>query len=174
MEQVKLLVFDVDGVLTDGKIYYGSDETEYKSFHTKDGLGINLAHHVGIKTALITGRDSKAVKKRANELKIDALYQGVHDKVKVLQEIINKFEIQLQHVCYMGDDLNDLPIMQIVGYPAAPQNAVPLVKNFAKFVSNANGGEGAVRELIDHILAEKYDYKSILGEYFNGKITFTQ
>lgn len=174
MEKVKLLVFDVDGVLTDGKLYYGSDEAEYKTFHTKDGLGINLAHHVGIKTAIITGRKSNAVKKRVDELKINAFYQGVHDKVSVLQELINDFEINLEHVCYMGDDLNDLPVMQLVGLPAAPQNAVPLVKNFAKFVTNAHGGEGAVRELIDYILTNNYDYESIIAEYFDGKITFTQ
>lgn len=174
MRQVKLLVLDVDGVLTDGKLYYGSDGEEYKTFHTKDGLGLNLAHHAGIKTALITGRRSLAVKKRAKELKIDALYEGVQDKVAVLHEILNDFKLGLKDVCYMGDDLNDLPILQIVGLSAAPQNAVPLVKKVAQFVSQANGGEGAVRELIDHFLTEGYDYPSLLKDYFHGTIIFTQ
>ena len=174
MKKVKLLVLDVDGVLTDGKLYYGSSGEEYKSFHTQDGLGINLARYSGIKIALISGRSSNAVKKRAEELKIDVFYQGIHDKVQVLNEIMADLSINLENICYMGDDLNDLPILQIVGYPAAPQNAVPLVKESARFVSKANGGEGAVRELIDHILTEGYDYKSLLHSYFNGTITFTQ
>lgn len=174
MKRVKLLVLDVDGVLTDGKLYYGGEGQEFKSFHTKDGLGINLARYAGIKTAIISGRHSPAVEKRAKELNIDAVYLGVHDKVDVLQEILVKFEMTLEEVCYIGDDVNDLPIMQKVGFPAAPQNAVSYVKQTAKFVAKANGGEGAVREVIDHILARSYDYESLLEDYFNGKVKFTQ
>lgn len=174
MRKVKLLVLDVDGVLTDGRIYYSSSGEELKAFNTQDGLGINLARHIGIKIALITGRSSEAVKKRADELKIDSVYQGVHDKVKVLNDILRNFDISLEHVCYMGDDLNDLPILQIVGFPAAPQNAVPFVKQHAQFVANSKGGEGAVRELVDYILTEGYDYPSLLEEYFGGMIRITQ
>jgi len=173
MKKVKLIVLDVDGVLTDGKLYIGSDGEEYKCFHTQDGLGISLARHSGIKIALITGRTSAAVTKRAEELNIDIVYQGVHDKVRVLREIINSYNINEENVCYMGDDLNDLPILELVGLPAAPQNAVPYVKKAVRFISKANGGEGAVRELIDYILSED-DYHELLNDYFKGMINLPQ
>ena len=129
MNEIKLIVLDVDGVLTDGKLYIGNDGEEYKSFHTQDGMGISLARYAGIKFAIITGRTSMAVSKRAEELKIDFVYQGISEKIKALDELREKTGIQLNEICYVGDDINDLPILKIVGFPAAPNNAVPLVKN---------------------------------------------
>lgn len=172
--KIKLIVLDVDGVLTDGRLFIGSDGEEYKAFHTQDGMGISLAHYTGIKTAIITGRKSEAVTKRANELKINYVYQGIHQKLEVLEEIMNDLQIDLKEVCYIGDDINDLPILNRVGFPAAPNNAVQIVKKNAQYVAKLNGGEGAVREIIDHILDEMHDYQVLLTDYLNGKVMITQ
>ncbi|WP_374055179.1 KdsC family phosphatase [Rossellomorea sp. FM04394] len=171
---IKLIVLDVDGVLTDGKLYIGSDRVEYKPFHTQDGMGISLAHYTGIKTAIITGRKSEAVSKRAEELKIKYVYQGIHDKLTVLEEIMEDMQISLAEVCYVGDDINDLPVLTKVGLPVAPNNAVSIVKEYAQYVTISNGGEGAVREVIDNILAEQYDYHSLIQDYLDGKVLIVQ
>ena len=170
MNQIKLIVLDVDGVLTDGKLYIGSDGEEYKSFHTQDGMGISLARYTGIKFAIITGRKSMSVSKRAEELKIDFVYQGISEKIKVLEEIREKTGVQLNEICYVGDDINDLPILKTVGFPAAPNNAVPLVKKAVRFIASSNGGEGAVREIIEEILKSKGNYDQLIEDFLAGKI----
>ncbi|TDL78972.1 KdsC family phosphatase [Peribacillus frigoritolerans] len=172
--KIKLIVLDVDGVLTDGRLFIGSDGEEYKAFHTQDGMGISLAHYAGIKTAIITGRKSEAVTKRAKELSISYVYQGIHEKMEVLEEIVKELNIDLSEVCYVGDDINDLPILQNVGFPAAPNNAVKIVKENVQYTAKLNGGEGAVREIIDSILHETYDYRALLTDYLNGKVKVTQ
>ena len=174
MKMIKLMVFDVDGVLTDGKLYIGSNGEEYKAFHTQDGMGISLAHYTGMKTAIITGRKSDAVQKRADELNIHFVYQGIHHKLEVLKEIVNELNIGLDEVCYMGDDINDIPILNVVGFSACPQNAVKLVREKVMFISNQNGGQGAVREVIDYILENTYDYHALIDDYVNGKIFVAQ
>lgn len=174
MKKIKLIVLDVDGVLTDGKLYMGSDGEEYKAFHTQDGMGISLARYAGIKTAIITGRSSEAVTKRSKELKIDYVFQGIHEKLEVLQQIVSELQIGLNEVCYVGDDINDLPILREVGFPAAPNNAVPYVKEQAVYVSLLKGGEGAVRDIIEFILQEQYDYETLLDDYLYGKIRVVQ
>lgn len=174
MKQIKLIVLDVDGVLTDGRLYMGSDGEEYKAFHTQDGMGISLARYAGIKTAIITGRASEAVTKRSKELKIDYVFQGINEKFEVLKQIVSELQIGLDEVCYVGDDINDLPILRKVGFPAAPSNAVPYVKEQAEYVSLLKGGEGAVREIIEFILQEQYDYKTLLDDYLYGKIRVVQ
>jgi 3-deoxy-D-manno-octulosonate 8-phosphate phosphatase (KDO 8-P phosphatase) len=171
---IKLIVFDVDGVLTDGKLYIGSDREEYKAFHTQDGMGISLAHYAGIKTAIITGRTSESVLKRAEELKIDYVHQGIHEKLEVMEQIMNDLNITLEEVCYVGDDINDLPILQVVGFSAAPLNAVPIVKQHVQYISTETGGNGAVREIIDHILNQTVDYHALLQDYLKGKFKITQ
>lgn len=172
--KIKLIVLDVDGVLTDGRLFIGSDGEEYKAFHTQDGMGISLAHYAGIKTAIITGRKSEAVTKRAQELKINYVYQGIHEKMEVLEDIIQDLQIELNEVCYIGDDINDLPILQKVGFPAAPNNAVEIVKEHVQYVAKLSGGEGAVREIIDSLLHEAYDYHALLADYLKGNIKLTQ
>ncbi|RBW68905.1 KdsC family phosphatase [Bacillus taeanensis] len=174
MKAIKLVVLDVDGVLTDGKLYIGSDREEYKAFHTQDGMGISLARYTGVKIAIITGRNSPSVEKRANELKIDYVYQGIHDKLTVLEELKAELHIDSDEICYIGDDINDLPILQNVGFPAAPNNAVPFVKEHVKYIAKLNGGEGAVREILDHLLALQCDYNALLSDYLGGKVKVTQ
>lgn len=174
MLNIKLLVLDVDGVLTDGKLFISSNGEETKAFNTQDGMGISLAHYAGIKTAIITGRKSDAVTKRANELKINYVYQGIHDKTAVLKEIISELNINFDEICYIGDDINDLPILKLVGLPAAPSNAVDLVKKHVQFISQRNGGDGAVREVIDYMLHEMHEYYSLVDDYLEGKIRVVQ
>lgn len=172
--KIKLIVLDVDGVLTDGKLYIGSDRVEYKPFHTQDGMGISLAHYTGIKTAIITGRKSEAVSKRAEELKVGYVYQGIHDKFPVLEDIMKDMDITLQEVCYMGDDINDLPIMQRVGLAVAPDNAVSIVKEYAHQVTKLRGGEGAVREMIESVISEQQDFRLLIKDYLDGKVAIIQ
>ncbi|MEQ2467386.1 KdsC family phosphatase [Niallia hominis] len=160
---IKLIVLDVDGVLTDGRLYIGSD-----------GTGISLAKQVGIKTAIITGRKSEAVRKRAEELKFDYVFEGIHDKLITLQKIIDEIGIGFEEVCYMGDDLNDIPILTKVGWPCAPKNAIDFVKNQVAFVAESNGGDGAVREMIDSLLLQKYSQEEIVQLFLSKKAKITQ
>lgn len=171
---IKLLIFDVDGVLTDGKLFIGSNGDEYKAFHTQDGMGISLARFAGMKTAIITGRTSEAVSKRAAELKIDYVFQGIHQKVDILNKLINELHISLSQVCYIGDDINDLTILKMAGYSAAPNNAVKAVKDCVHYVAELKGGEGAVREVIDKILSETFDYDKLLEDYLSGNARILQ
>ncbi|MFT8322964.1 MAG: HAD-IIIA family hydrolase [Bacillus sp. (in: firmicutes)] len=174
MSKIKLIVLDVDGVLTDGRLFIGSDGVEYKAFHTQDGMGISLAHQAGIKTAIITGRKSMAVIKRAEELKIDFIYEGIVDKLTVLQELIDQIGIDIEEVCYMGDDLNDIPVLTEVGFPCAPNNAIDYVKKQVKLVTKTSGGYGAVREMIDFLLKQQFDDEQILELFLKRKSEVTQ
>ena len=115
-----------------------------------------------------------AVSKRAEELKIDFVYQGISEKIKVLEEIREKTGIQLNEICYVGDDINDLPILKIVGFPCAPHNAVPLVKKTVRFVASSNGGEGAVREIIEEILQKQRNYDQLIEDFLEGKVVGRQ
>lgn len=164
---IKLIVLDVDGVLTDGKLLIGCNGDEYKSFHVKDGMGISLAQYFGIKVALITGRESQAVTIRAKELKVEYVYQGVSNKELILDKLIDTFGIDLQNVFFMGDDINDLPVIQKVGFSAAPNDAVAIVKNNVDYICNSNGGSGAVREAIEHILEIQVGPNKVVDYYLN-------
>ncbi|WP_445487760.1 KdsC family phosphatase [Niallia sp. 03133] len=174
MSRIKLIVLDVDGVLTDGRLYIGSDAVEYKAFHTQDGMGISLARQAGIKTAIITGRKSNAVLKRAEELQIDFIYEGIADKLTVLQNLIDQIGIGFEEICYMGDDLNDIPILKEVGFPCAPHNAIDFVKKQAKLITKSSGGNGAVREMIDFLLKEHYSDEDLLELFLSRKTEVTQ
>ncbi|ETI67539.1 KdsC family phosphatase [Neobacillus vireti] len=172
--EIKLIVLDVDGVLTDGNLLIGSNGVEFKSFHVKDGMGISLVRFYGIKVAIITGRKSESVQIRSRELNIDFLYEGIANKEEILYEIITLLEIDLKNVCYIGDDINDLPVIKLVGYSAAPQDAVEIVRKSVDYICKYNGGNGAVREVIDLILAEQADYDVLVENYLSEKIKITQ
>jgi 3-deoxy-D-manno-octulosonate 8-phosphate phosphatase (KDO 8-P phosphatase) len=152
IKKISCLVFDVDGTLTDGHIYMGTEGELFKAFDSKDGLAIKLAGQLGYKTALITGRQSQIVENRARELAINAVYQGVVDKTQALKDLCRQFSVEAENIAYMGDDLNDLSALLWVGLPCAPVNACEEIKNAAKFVSARKGGRGAVREMIEFIL----------------------
>ena len=153
---VRLAVFDVDGVLTDGRLYYGADGNEYKAFHVRDGLGIKLLQRAGIPVAIITGRDSPSVSRRAAELGIDHLLQGREDKLQALRELLSdQFRAwagELAAIAYMGDDLPDLPAIRAVGLGMTVADACPAVRAGARWCSVCPGGAGAAREAAEFIL----------------------
>jgi 3-deoxy-D-manno-octulosonate 8-phosphate phosphatase (KDO 8-P phosphatase) len=160
---IKLIIMDVDGVLTDGKIVYDADGKEIKSFNVKDGLGIKLAKISDIKTAIISGRESAVTAFRANELKIDYIFQGVEDKLSVFNDLLEKLKLKVSETAYIGDDLNDFKLLKSVGFSAAVADAVEEVKNIADVVLNSNGGEGAIREFIEIILKRNGQWKNIIN-----------
>ncbi len=149
---IKLIVLDVDGVLTDGTITYDSEGREYKSFNVKDGYGIVRAIRSGIDIAVITGRFSSMVEKRCHELGIKLLFQGVEDKLQVFQNLIKNMNLKREETAAMGDDLPDVPMLKAAGISAAPADATEEVKRIVNFVSSKPGGKGAVREFIDYLL----------------------
>lgn len=149
----KLLVMDVDGTLTDGRIYITANGEAFKAFDVKDGYGIkNLLHNIGMKSVIITGRVSEIVERRAQELEVDWVYQGVSDKKACLQDLMNKYSYTKEEIIYVGDDLNDLECMQMVGYSCCPSDAHEGVKRIADYVASRCGGSGAIREIIDKVI----------------------
>lgn len=151
--RVRLLVMDVDGVLTDGGIYYTERGDELKRFDVRDGQGLVLLRQAGVLTAVITRRRSEIVARRAAELGIGEVHQGATDKRAVLESLLARHGMPAAEVAYVGDDVGDLPAMQLVGVPIAVSDAVPPVKKAAVYVTRAHPGHGAVRELCDLILA---------------------
>ena len=152
---IRLLVMDVDGVMTDGKIIYTSDGQEIKSFNIKDGLGIKRAQASGIETAIITGRTSPMVERRALELGIAHLVQGREDKLAALSDLLDQTNLSLDQVAYIGDDLPDLTAIESVKLGACPADAATEVKSRANWVSTRAGGDGCVRELCDLLVSHK-------------------
>lgn len=152
---IQLAVFDVDGVMTDGRLLYSSAGEEIKAFNVRDGLGIKLLQKHGIETAIITGRSSPLLERRANELGIAHLIQGREDKLIALQELRDTLNIDLQHIAYIGDDLPDLPAICAAGFGATVANGDAWVKQNADWVTQKRGGEGAAREFCEYILAAK-------------------
>lgn len=150
---IKLVVFDVDGVMTDGRLYFTSKGDEIKAFNVKDGLGIKWLQDNGIQTAIITGRTSDLVNKRATDLGINHIQQGREDKVVALKELLATIDISPEEVAYMGDDLPDLSAIRFVGLGATVADALPIIAEHSQWQSQCNGGEGAVRELCEFILS---------------------
>jgi 3-deoxy-D-manno-octulosonate 8-phosphate phosphatase (KDO 8-P phosphatase) len=148
-----MVLLDVDGVMTDGRIMYGDDGTEYKSFHAHDGYGIERALRLGLRIGFVSGRKSTIVERRARELGIVDLYQNFMDKISALEDLKRKYNFADEHFAFMGDDAFDLPLLEKVGFSAAPQDAVDDVKKNVDYVAQHKGGRGAVRELLDMILS---------------------
>ena len=149
---IKLVAFDIDGVLTDGSLTFDENGHEYKTFNAKDGQGIVNLNNAGIITAIITARKNGTVEHRAKNLNIKELHQGCKNKIATLDEIMNKYNISFDEIAYMGDDLPDICILEKVSLKGCPADAVDEVKAAANFISSKNGGRGAVREFCDYIL----------------------
>lgn len=149
---IKLAVFDIDGVMTDGRLYFTSLGDEIKAFNVKDGLGLKLLRDSGVDVAIITGRVSELVKRRAQDLKIDKLIQGREDKQLALQEMLDSLGLSPEQVAYMGDDLPDLGAIQFAGLGVTVADAMPLIQEHADLVMKNNGGDGAVREFCDWLM----------------------
>lgn len=162
---IALLALDVDGVLTDGRIYYGNNGEELKTFNIKDGLGIKLLQRDGIDVVLITGRRSQIVARRAEELGISDVVQGREDKLTALREICSKRDLSLQQCAYMGDDLPDLAAIRAAGIGMAPADAVVAVCEAADWTSSRAGGNGAVRDACETLLAMRGSLPGLQQDY---------
>lgn len=152
LKRIKLLLLDVDGVMTDGGIYYSNLGDEFKKFNIQDGYGIVKLQRTGVKIGIITGRISNIVTRRATELGITEVHQNLENKIEAYDSIKAKWNLADAEIAYIGDDEFDLPVLEQVGFSAAPSDAVPTVKKRVHFVCTRNGGNGAVREVIDLIL----------------------
>ena len=155
LQRVRALVLDVDGVLTDGGMYYGPAGEGLKRFNVKDGLGLRLIGEAGLEIALISGENSEILKRRAEKLKIANVFVGVEDKLATLKEFLAPRQIGLDEVAYVGDDLNDLGVLGAVGLPIAVSDAVAPVRKAAKWTTTRRGGDGAVREVCDLLLSAR-------------------
>lgn len=155
LKNIKMLVMDVDGVLTDAGMYYSESGDELKKFNTRDGMGISLIHKAGIITAFITQENTKIVVNRAKKLKIHELHQGVYDKLEVVKSLLKKYGLTLEEVAYIGDDINDLPLLEAVGFAITTRDSMHIVKNHVDYITRSKGGEGAVREVCELILKRK-------------------
>ena len=164
-KRVKLIIFDVDGVLTDGKLNICANGELFKSFHCRDGFGITLAHSCGLKSAIITGRTSDITTCRANELKISAVFQGQMNKRDAYKKIKSQFNLTDDEICYVADDVVDLPVFVQVGFRAAVGDASPEVVECAHFVANNFGGHGAAREVVEFILKAQGFWQRIIERY---------
>lgn len=158
-EAVKLVVFDVDGVLTDGTLVYSADGEQVKHFNVKDGVGMKLFGEFDIATAIISAKSSAPLTRRAQDLGIQNFFPGIKDKWSCLSELLNELNIQASEVCYVGDDVIDLKVMMRVGLAIAPQDAFWLVKENADIVTDAPGGKGVAREVADIVLSSRMDLK---------------
>jgi 3-deoxy-D-manno-octulosonate 8-phosphate phosphatase (KDO 8-P phosphatase) len=152
LKGIRLILLDVDGVLTDARIIFGSDGTEYKLFDAHDGYGITRGREHGLQFAVISGRSSKVTTLRMARLGVRDVYQNAMDKVSVYRKLVKRYRMTPDEVCFIGDDEFDLPLLRLVGFSAAPANALDPVKDEVDYVTTRNGGRGAVREVIDLIL----------------------
>lgn len=162
MEHIKLIALDVDGVLTDGSIIYGPEDFEIKVFSVRDGQGITLARRGRIEVAFITARISDALIKRAKDLGVIEVHQGVEDKWECIQKIMNRYQLKKEEVLYIGDDIVDIPVMKKVGWPVAVADAIDEVKEIAKYVTTLPGGRGAVREVINKVLKAQGKFDALI------------
>ena len=152
MIQPKLILTDIDGVWTDGGMYYDQTGNEWKRFHTYDGAGITLAHEHGILVGIITGEDTEIVARRAKKLKVDYLFQGAKNKLEIAKILCQQLGIGLEEVAYIGDDIADIPLLAAVGISGAPPNAITEVRQLVSYVTSVTGGEGAFLDFVNHIL----------------------
>lgn len=171
--RVKMILMDVDGTLTDGTLAVLPDGEEIKSYNVKDGMGVLLAQLAGLRIGIITGKTSKGLEKRAERLKIAEIHQGIIDKKKTLNEILDKNQLKPEEVAYIGDDLGDLEVIKAVGFAAAVADAHPLIKKSAHYVCKNNGGRGAFREFIEYIIGAQKKWEVITSGFkriFDRKI----
>lgn len=162
---IKLVIFDIDGVFTDGQLHFMPNGEEQKVFHVHDGLGIKLLLQANIDAAIITGRESTIITQRMQKLGIKHIYQGQEEKIKAYEELLTKLNLYPEQVAYVGDDLPDIPVMRRVGLPIHVPNAHPLVKEFSLHQTNLNGGHGAVREVCEFILQAQGLLQTAFDQY---------
>ncbi len=152
MKKPKLILTDIDGVWTDGGMYYDQTGNEWKKFHTYDSAGVLFAHQNEIPVGIITGEDTEIVARRAAKLKVDYIFQGVRNKLEVAEKLCKELNITLEDVAYIGDDLGDVELLKNVGISATPNSAPDYIKKYSQMVMTKNGGEGVFREFVEKIL----------------------
>ncbi len=156
LKKIKLLATDVDGVMTDAGMYYGDDGIELKKFSTRDGMGMVLLRKAGYKLAIITSENTKIVAMRAQKLQIGDIYQGAMNKVEAMEDLLKKYSLRWDEIAYIGDDVNDLPVLERVGFAATPSNGTERNKKIADYITKNKGGDGCVREVCDLLIDMKY------------------
>lgn len=166
LEKIKYLVIDVDGTMTDAGIYYDEHGNELKKFCTKDAAGFFAAHQAGIEILVLTGRECAATTRRMTELKVDYLVQNCKDKVAYLNRFMNEKKITGEELGYLGDDLNDLPGMQLCGFVGCPADACTEIKECADYVASVNGGAGAVRDIVEHLLRVRGEWNRSIKKIY--------
>lgn len=166
-EKIKLVIFDVDGVLTDGRLHFTPDGEEFKVFHVQDGFGIKLLLSQSIQVAVISGRNTVAVSKRMQKLGVTHVYQGHENKLPIFTQLLNELKVNAEQVAYVGDELIDIPIIKRVGLGIAVANAHSFVKQHANWQTHNSGGQGAVREVCDLILTAQAKLEVIYSLYLN-------
>ena len=164
-KQIELIIFDIDGVLTDGSLFMGDDGLEYKAFNSKDGHGIRMLLDGGVDIAIITGRQSEVVKHRANDLGITRIYQGKREKLPAFLELLEETGLKAEQIAYVGDDVVDLPVMTKVGLAICVQDSHEFVKKHSHWITKAAGGRGAGRETCEMILQAKGKLDAMLESY---------
>jgi 3-deoxy-D-manno-octulosonate 8-phosphate phosphatase (KDO 8-P phosphatase) len=169
LQAIKAVILDVDGVLTDGGIYYDPTGREIKRFHVADGLGIELLRLAGFRVVIVSGRVSEALTRRAAELKVTDCYQGVRDKKSHLEKLRQQWQMKVEELLYVGDDLNDLPAFEAVGVRVAVANADAMLKAQAHYVTKATGGNGAVREVCEWLLKARGDWEKAVEAYLQSR-----
>lgn len=162
---IRLMIFDVDGVLTDGGLFYGEDGEAFKRFNALDGHGIKMMQQYGTAAAIITARQSPYVLRRARDLGIAHVFQGIHDKRQAFEQLLLQVQLTPQDCGYLGDDIIDLPVLTRVGFKACVANGHREVKSRSDYVTQASGGHGAVREICDLVLAAQGNYEAALAPY---------
>ena len=165
LKRIKLLILDVDGVMTDGRIIMDNEGKEIKNFDVRDGHGIKILQRYGIKVAILTGRKSKVVEYRAKDLEINDVYQGAFNKKEVLGRILKKHKLSVSAVAFLGDDIVDIPVLKSVGFSAAVADAIAMVKKSVDYVTGHKGGQGAVREICEMILQAQGKWSDIAAKY---------
>ncbi len=166
VKRIKILILDIDGVMTDGRIIYSVYGDELKFFDVQDGFGITLLNRAGIKSIIITAKKSRIVKLRARDLKVAKAYQGFTDKLVPFKKILKCFKVRPDEICFIGDDLIDLPVLKRVGFAVAVPNAMEEVKKCAHHITSKMGGRGAVREICDLILKSQDKWEFVASKYF--------
>ena len=165
LSKIKMLVLDVDGVLTDGTMIINADGSESKFFNSLDGHGIRMWQRAGLKVAFLSGRSSESTRCRAKQLEIEYVLENCHQKLPVLEKLLKELGLSAQEVAYIGDDLPDLPPIRYVGFGVAVANAVDEVKQYADYVTTRRGGSGAVREVIEYILKSTGKWQELMKRY---------
>lgn len=165
MTKPKLILTDIDGVWTDGGMYYDQTGNEWKKFHTYDSAGVLLAHQFNIPVGIITGENTEIVRRRAEKLKVDYLFQGIKDKLQIVKDLAEQLKISLSEIAYIGDDINDITVLTNVGFAGVPASAPEYIRSLATISLTCKGGEGAFREFAEKLLIDTDDYMKIIELY---------